>query len=106
MRPEVKKNEVPSLDGTVVGGGGFVVGVAGVGIDCHVGDIGDCASLLQEGVEALLDAVFVEGLVGAQLVAEFLKEGVLDGDDATPGFTVGVDLFVSQLGFESLCDVG
>ena len=102
MRPEVEEDQVAALDGAVIGGGGFVVRVAGVGVDGYVWDIGDRACLLQEGEKALLDAVFIEWLVRAQPVAKFLEEDVLGGDDALAGLAVGGYLFTGQLGLETL----
>ena len=102
VRPEVEEDQVTALDGAVIGGGGFVVRVAGVGVDGYVRDIGDGACLLQEGEKALLDAVFIEWLIRTQPVAKFLEEGVLGGDDALAGLAVGGYLFTGQLGLETL----
>ena len=90
----------------MIGGGGFVVRVAGVGVDGYVRDIGDGACLLQEGEKALLDAVFIEWLIRTQPVAKFLEEGVLGGDDALAGLAVGGYLFTGQLGLETLGYIG
>lgn len=46
VRPEVEEDQVAALYGTVIGGSGFVVGVAGIGVDGYMRGLGDGAGLL------------------------------------------------------------